>query len=326
MASVRAYVGVTDWEWYRFLHGRGATEVNFWQPSGGRRFGAIPEGAPFLFKSHYSCGNRIVGGGFLSGWASLPMTRAWDFFGEDNGCATVEEMRTRIRKYRRKTLDEGGADPEIGCIMLRDVQFFDPDEAPDAPPGWSSNIVQGRSYDLASPEGSYLEQVLHALVRRHLSLVPSDVPGQGDSDSAGAVLGEVFGRPRLTPVRVGQAAFKALVQEAYGRRCAVTGNKIVPVLQAAHIRPVTDHGENRVDNGLLLRSDVHALFDRGYLGVHPQKKTLLVSPCLRTEWGNGEEFYQRAASDETIGMPRRHLDQPSVDFLTWHADTVFRAS
>ncbi|MGH3882718.1 MAG: hypothetical protein ACRDRC_04840 [Pseudonocardiaceae bacterium] len=156
---MRAYVGVTDWHWYRFLQGRGATEVNFWQPSGRRRFGAIPEGAPFLFKSHYADGNRIVGGGFLSGWASLPMTRAWEFFGEDNGCATVEEMRTRIYRYRRKTLDDGSADPEIGCIMLRDVRFFDPDEAPNAPPGWSSNIVQGRSYDLDGA-GEYLGLLL----------------------------------------------------------------------------------------------------------------------------------------------------------------------
>jgi putative restriction endonuclease len=174
--------------------------------------------------------------------------------------------------------------------MLRDVRFFDPDEAPEAPPGWSGNIVQGRSYDLSSPEGSYLEQVLDALLRRHLGLVAANGADQGDSDSIGVVSGDVFGQPRLARVRVGQAAFKALVQEAYGRRCAVTGNKIVPVLQAAHIRPVTDHGENRVDDGLLFRSDVHVLFDRGYLGVHPRKKTLLVSPSLRADWGNGDEF------------------------------------
>ncbi len=314
MAAVRAYIGVTDWDWYQFLRGRGATEVNFWQPSGGHRFGAIPQGAPFLFKSHYSHGNRIIGGGFLSGWAALSVTRAWEFFGEDNGCATLGEMRNQIRKYRRKTLDDGGTDPEIGCIMLRDVRFFDPDEAPDAPPGWSSNIVRGRSYDLASSEGGYVEQVLDTLLSRHLSRVP------------GAVRGEVFGQPGLSPVRVGQVAFKALVQEAYGRRCAVTGNKIVPVLQAAHIRPVANHGENRVDNGLLLRADVHALFDRGYVGVHPQKKTLLVSPSLRADWGNGEEFYQRAVSGGTISMPRRRVDQPNADFLTWHADAVFRTS
>jgi putative restriction endonuclease len=103
----------------------------------------------------------------------------------------------------------------------------------------------------------------------------------------------------------------------------VTGSKILPVLQAAHIRPVTKDGENRVNNGLLLRSDVHTLFDRGYLGVHPEKKTLLVSPRLRADWGSGEEFYQRALSGETIGMPRQRCDQPNEDFLTWHTKEVF---
>jgi putative restriction endonuclease len=318
---VRAYVGVTDWDWYQFLRARGATEVNFWQPSGGRRFSAIPQGAPFLFKTHYSHGNRIVGGGFLSGWASLPMSRAWEFFGPDNGCADLTQMRTRIHHYRRAG-DDRRADPEIGCIMLRDVRYFDPDTAPPAPPGWSGNIVQGRSYDLTSDEGSYLEQVLATLLLTHTGTLDQASGGQAPA----TVPGEVFGAPRLAPVRVGQAAFKALVQEAYGRRCAITGDKIVPVLQAAHIRPVTDHGENRVDNGLLLRSDVHTLFDRGYLGVHPDRKTLLVSPRLRSDWGNGEQFYRRAAVGEPISMPSRRPDRPNRDFLDWHADTIFLAS
>ena len=64
-----------------------------------------------------------------------------------------------------------------------------------------------------------------------------------------------------------------MLKQAYGRRCAVTGDKIVPVLQAAHIRPVTQDGENRIDIGLLLRSDVHTLFDRGYIGIHPDSNT-----------------------------------------------------
>ena len=129
---VKAYIGVTDGDWYRFLAESDATEVNFWQPSGGGRFAAIPAGAPFLFKTHYndSLSNRIVGGGFLSGWAPLTVSRAWEFFGEDNGCATGAEMRTRIAKYRRSRA--GAGNPEVGCIMLRDVRFFAPEAAPAA--------------------------------------------------------------------------------------------------------------------------------------------------------------------------------------------------
>ena len=61
-----------------------------------------------------------------------------------NGCADLDQMRARIGPYRGGQ-DDSLADPEIGCIMQRDVRFFDPEDAPAAPPGWSGNIVQGRS-------------------------------------------------------------------------------------------------------------------------------------------------------------------------------------
>jgi putative restriction endonuclease len=316
-ATMRAYVGVTDGDWWRSLAARQATEVNFWQPGGGRRFGAIGQGAPFLFKSHYQdpIGNRIVGVGFLSGWASLRVSQAWEIFGPDNGCDSMAEMQARIAKYRRAAVIE--PDPEIGCIMLRDVTFSDPQTAPPAPPDWSANIVQGKTYDLAQQSGSYVEDLLLQL------LATSAAPQHPDAQAPALVPGPIYGDPRLTSVRVGQRAFKALVQEAYGRRCAITGDKIVPVLQAAHIRPITNDGDNRVDNGLLLRSDVHTLFDRGYLGVHPDAKTLLVSPRLRRDWGNGEEFYARAASGQAITTPARAVDRPHRDFLEWHTDTVY---
>ena len=76
----------------------------------------------------------------------------------------------------------------------------------------------------------------------------------------------------------------------------------------------------------LLRSDVHTLFDRGYLGVHPERRTLLVSSRLRSDWGNGQEFYQRSRTGEPISVPNRRADRPDSEFLAWHADTVFMAS
>src|SRR3982750_4346102 len=63
--------------------------------------------------------------------------------------------------------------------------------------------------------------------------------------------------------------------------------------------------------------------DRCYLGVHPDRQTLLVSPRLRADWGNGEEFYERAAPGEPIRVPDRRADRPNHDFLAWHADTMF---
>jgi putative restriction endonuclease len=114
-----------------------------------------------------------------------------------------------------------------------------------------------------------------------------------------------------------------VVLQAYSHRCAITGDKVWPVLQAAHIRPLPAGGEHRLDNGLLLRSDVHTLFDRGYLGVDTQHR-LLVSPRLREQFGNGDYFYARDRQE--IAVPPRKADRPHRDFLEWHLDSVFRPS
>jgi putative restriction endonuclease len=310
---VRAYVGVTDGDWYRYLAARGADEVNFWRPGGANAFRALSVGEPFFFKSHYSDGNRVVGGGFFSGFAALRLSEGWKFFGDANGAATVAEMRNRIGRYRRTPL-QPGEDPVIGCVFVRDVVFFGDEPAPP-PPGWAANIVQGATFDTDEPSiQPYFDLVMTRLLG---SAVTIEGPWHRD--------GPVYGDPRLLPQRLGQRAFQGVVLSAYGYRCAVTGDKIRPVLQAAHIRPLPQGGEHRLDNGLLLRSDVHTLFDRGYLGVDP-KHRLVVSPRLREEFGNGDEFYARAASKVPVGVPARLADRPNKEFLEWHMDEVFLAS
>jgi hypothetical protein len=113
---VRFWVGVTDNDWFRFLRERPMLEeVNFWQPSGGW-FGAVPVGAPFLFKLHYP-ENYIVGGGYLAHVSVVGHRTAWEWFGEKNGVRTLEEMRRRIGKYRRQPISPF-EEAQIGCVML----------------------------------------------------------------------------------------------------------------------------------------------------------------------------------------------------------------
>jgi putative restriction endonuclease len=104
---VKAYVGVTDGDWYRFLAAHPTlNEVNFWRPSGGRAFRVLTPGEPFFFKTHHPH-NRVVGGGFFSGFAELRISEAWEFFGQANGTATLEEMRQRVGRYRRAPIGPG---------------------------------------------------------------------------------------------------------------------------------------------------------------------------------------------------------------------------
>jgi putative restriction endonuclease len=320
ISGMRAYVGVTDGDWYRFLAARPEmTEANFWRPQGDRAFHALTIGEPFFFKTHRPH-DRVVGGGFYSGFARLRVSEAWAMYAEANGVADLDAMRRRIGHYRRRPLgvDE---DPFIGCIFVRDTGFFPQGGAADPPQDFAPNVVQGKSYDMAAePARGYFQELLNRLLGTKLDVISDDADLTA---AAWAREGPVYSDPRLVPQRLGQRAFQAVVLEAYSRRCAVTGDKIVPVLQAAHIRPLPAGGEHRLDNGMLLRSDVHTLFDRGYLAVDP-KHRLLVSPRLRHEFGNGEEFYARAR--EAIDLPERRVDRPNPEFLEWHVDCVFRAS
>lgn len=312
---VRGYVGVTDGDWYRFLAERPEDTgglVNFWKPGGGP-FKALQIGEPFFFKTH-APHNRVVGGGFFSGYAALPVSEAWKTYGDANGVASLEEMLARIAHYRREPIGMH-EDPVIGCVFVRDVTFFPENMAQEPPPGFKLNIVQGKGYDLGMPEvAGYFGDLMQLILGKPVEL---------DFSEPWHLKGPVFGDPRLAPNRLAQGAFRSVVLTAYHDRCAITGSRIRPVLQAAHIQPVTKGGENRLDNGLALRSDVHTLFDNGYLGVSPDHK-LLVSPRLRSDFGNGEEFYAKKGT--VIELPDRKTDRPGREFLQWHAEACFKSA
>ena len=100
----------------------------------------------------------------------------------------------------------------------------------------------------------------------------------------------------------------------------MTKEKALPVLQAAHIRPVSEGGRHLVSNGLLLRSDVHRLFDLGYVTITPNHE-FLASRRLRDEFDNGEEYFAMQGSE--LWLPGGSEDQPSRDFLEWHNEELF---
>ena len=95
----------------------------------------------------------------------------------------------------------------------------------------------------------------------------------------------------------------------------------MPVLEAAHIKPYGASGPHDPRNGLLLRSDLHTLFDRGYVTVTPEQR-FLVSRRIREEFLNGREYYRLDGA--SVRQPARGELRPSREYLDWHASEVFR--
>ena len=300
---MRAWIANTDFEWYRFLSGRpDLDEVNFWRPSGGG-FKALTPGGPLLFRLK-APHNAIAGVGFFVHFSVLPASLAWAAFGAKNGAGSEEDMRARIDGYRRGRGQEedSGADYRIGCIILSEPTFFPQADWIPQPRDWRPQTEVGRTEDLTQGEGLRIWQAIIDRIRgpRIAEPLPADAR---------------YGAPQTVHPRLGQGGFRIVVTDVYDRRCAVTNERTLPVLEAAHIKPYAVGGAHDITNGLLLRSDLHTLFDRGYLTVTPEYR-LEVSRRIRQEYENGRDYY--ALSGRELRPPGTESARPDPLLLDWH--------
>jgi hypothetical protein len=121
-------------------------------------------------------------------------------------------------------------------------------------------------------------------------------------------------RLREVVQRQGQPNFRNRLLEAYGSRCAVTGTDVPEVLQAAHIEPYDGMPTNVVSNGLLLRADIHDLFDRGLVWVADNFKISLDKRLHDTEYG---KFHGRK-----LWLPSDVADRPDPKRLAKHRQGI----
>lgn len=301
---VKLYIGVTDYDWFRFLSAiPNLPEANFWQPGGRTPFKALSPGELFLFKLH-SPRNFIVGGGIFAHATILPTSLAWDAFGSSNGAPSLDVMRQRIARYRREIVDPK-QDYAIGCRILAEPFFLTEDQWIPAPESWAPNIVSGRSYDASDQEGRFLWDAIAERIA--FARQPSFSEPR-------------YGEPTLIRPRLGQGSFRVAITDAYGRRCALTGEKTLPILDAAHIQPYDAGGLHEVQNGVLLRTDVHRLFDLGYVTIADDHR-FVVGKRLKEDFTNGKHYY--AMHGQTITPPKSPTMAPSRDALRWHQSQRF---
>ena len=298
-------VGTTDIDWFRFLRARQPLEeVNFWQPSA-HGFSS-PPGTPFFFglKAPF---NVIAGFGIFARYEPATVRLAWDAFGEKNGAASFAEMKARVGQYAT-----AGSGHRVGCIMVAQPILFDDVDWIPQPSDWKPQVVSTKGYDLSVAEGLRIWTECKARAAR-APLAPGAAPIVAEPRPA-------YGAPQLVLPRLGQGTFRVAVTSAYDGSCAVSGEHSLPVLEAAHIRPYAVAGSHAVPNGLLLRADIHRLFDAGYVTVTPEHR-FLVSQRLQQEFENGKAYYERHGL--LIGVPKRREDRPDAELLRWHNENVY---
>lgn len=300
---ISLYVANTDNAWFDFLSSEdNLTEVNFWWP-GATNFRALQPGELLAFRLK-SPRNKIGGFGVFSDYSRLPIQMAWETFGRGNGVSSLEGLRSVIAQFRTNVTVVPST--EIGSTVLVQPVFFPSHLWFDVPESWSPSIQRGKQYSTDNTEGLRLWERLLETAR--LSNTTNTL-GFNSREQAR------FGTPSLVTPRLGQGAFRVAVTEAYGRQCAITNGKVLPALDAAHIKPYGEGGLHLKSNGILLRKDIHSVFDAGYVTIKDDF-TFSVSTKVKEVFNNGEEYFRLHGT--LLRRPESKADWPDTEFLRWH--------
>lgn len=305
---MKLFVGVTNNDWFRYHEARKPDEVNFWRPRSQSEFRALQPGDIFLFKLHSPL-DFIAGGGVYVRHSFLPLHLAWQAFGDKNGVPDFKTFERAILAHRPPEKMH----QQLGCTILVEPFFWPRDRWIPVPTDWSKNIVSGKGYDTGTQVGAALWAAVEKRIAGEVSVIATLALAEEQAR---------YGAPRMIKPRLGQGAFRVEVTDAYQRRCAITGEKTLPALDAAHIRPYAESGPHDVRNGLLLRSDLHNLFDQGYLTVTVSHR-VEVSRRIREEFQNGRHYYALHGQPLEV-LPAVHY-LPGVEYLEWHQNNVFKS-
>ena len=223
----------------------------------------------------------------------------------------MAHMMTAIRRYRSD--QKITAQTLIGCRVLTSPVLFELHEWFPVPTDWSSNIVTGKVYNSETMIGANLLAELEArtktsaLFERDRSLFEGG--GFGETEQAR------YGDPILVVPRLGQGAFRIKIAEAYRYECALSDTKVLPALEAAHIRPYADGGSHDLSNGVFLRKDIHSVLDAGFATLTDDLR-FHVSKKITDVFDNGNEY--KRLHGRLIKAPIQTLYKPSLESVRWH--------
>jgi hypothetical protein len=138
-----------------------------------------------------------------------------------------------------------------------------------------------KEIDLARLE-PLLDATSEEILDRFVSnLEPPEFLGMNGDEAPGSAIDRRRRILREISVRRGQKKFRDKLNRHYGGACQISGFDFVELVEAAHIDPYSESGDDSLHNGLLLRSDLHTLFDLGYLGIEPDTLRIRLHPSVR---------------------------------------------
>lgn len=278
-------IAVTDVDWFKYQRSHGFIDyVNFWTPSQNRPQ-KLSQGDYFVFKLR-GPGDLIGGYGTFVEYKFQTLDATWQEFGQRNGADNKSEFMDTLTQF------DSNDKVNCGCVVLKDIVYFD--EPKDRiRSGFTKKPAQLYAYDnIPFPFGGMLVST------GHFNLIQTTAKNK---------------KLQSSTIREGQGAFHTAVSKAYQGQCCITGEKIPELLQAAHIQDYINKDSNHIQNGLLLRIDIHKLFDSGLLYID-QTYHVHVSPLVKTPEYSKLEGRQ-------ISLPANISDRPALVALRFKEDS-----
>jgi putative restriction endonuclease len=247
-------ISPTDNNWFKFLKDNDFNSfINFWTPTPWNIKKLKPgDKWYFLLKSPI----REIGGfGEFFEYKNLTAFEAWRLYGHKNGATDLQQFINSIQLYIDKNSNKFGGTKidintyEIGCIILNNCQFWDFEDYKKAE---DHEIVFGKQV----VKYKYFNQY-----------DPFKINEQESNNDFNILREPRENYKREINQRKGQSKFKGHVLKSYKNRCCITGETCPELLEAAHLQKYINNQSNHIQNGILLRVDIHRLFDNDLLFI-----------------------------------------------------------
>ncbi len=283
-------ISPTDKNWFDFLKVSSLNSyVNFWTPTPWNlRQLNVGNRLYFMLKDPI---RKVAGFGEFYEYKNLTAVQAWNEFGYRNGRNSRQVFINSIQDYLDKNSLKFGGQAidintyQIGCIVLNNCEYWEEEHFLDAEEqniDFATQVVKIKYFDKYDP----FQQAVN------------------DRDNFNIVNEHRDDRRGEANIRVGQSAFKGKLLRAYNNKCCISGETIPELLEAAHIQEYRNRNSNHVQNGLLLRIDLHRLFDNYLMHIDNnytiQISTIVTNPLYRQYHG------------QKIQLPHSVYDYPSI--------------
>ena len=297
-------VAPTDLDWFQQLRSEGVKGevINFWTPTPWNISRLqVNDKLYFMLKSPI---RKIGGYGTFVGYKNMKASDAWRAYGRDNGVENLSELISRTDGYKSKnTKKELTIDPEIGCILLKDPEFYDDNN-------FKTDEEEGINFPKQVVKLKYFNKREKIISKEKVTTIKV-------SKSFELIDNNKIKRKQLTQKeRKGQAGFRRDILKIYDNSCSVTGVTQKEVLEAAHIQGYVNEESNNVQNGICLRVDIHKLFDNGLITIDSEYKVLISTMLKSTEY--------ESLNGKKINLPQNKTYYPSATALENHNKLVFR--